>query len=258
MSSDATSQPYLEQPGEGEMTLIEHLKELRNRVLVTAIAVVIGVLVCFWFWEDLLGFLSQPGEDAKPGLKLVVFGPTESFFMAMKISLYGGILAASPVAVYQLMAFVMPGLTSKERKLVLPALIGTAFFLILGMAFAYYVILPASLDFLLNFGDQEVETIPQAKLYLDFTLRIIFWIGIAFELPMVIALLARLNIVRAKKVLGFWRYAVVLIFVLAAVITPTPDPITQTFVAGPLVALYVLGIFLAWLVQPKKKDEAAV
>lgn len=255
MSTDATSQPY--QAADGEMTLIEHLKELRNRLIWVALTVVIAVLLSFLFWEDILAFLSAPGEDAKPGLKLVVFGPTESFFMAMKISLYAGVLAASPMLVYQIMAFVMPGLTSSEKKIVLPGLLGTAFFLLLGMAFAYYVILPASLDFLLNFGGDEVETIPQAKLYLDFTLRIIFWIGIAFELPMVIALLARLGLVSARKVLSFWRYAVVLIFVLAAVITPTPDPITQTFVAGPLVLLYVVGIFLAWLVQPRKKNEEA-
>lgn len=242
----------------GEMSLIDHLKELRNRTIVVAIAVVIGVLVCFYFWETLLSFLTQPGQDAKPGLKLVVFGPTESFFLAMKIAMYGGILLASPVAVYELMMFVLPGLTPKEKRIVLPALLGTAFFLVLGMAFAYYIILPASLDFLLNFGDEEVETIPQAKLYLDFTLRIIFWIGIAFELPMVIALLARLGLVTARRVLGFWRYAIVLVFVLAAVITPTPDPITQTFVAGPLIVLYVVGVFLAWLVQPKEpKGDSA-
>ena len=241
----------------GEMTLIDHLKELRNRVIVTAIVLVVAVLACFYFWEGILGFLAQPAEDAKPGIKLVVFGPAETFFLAMKISLYSGVIIASPVAIYEIMMFVIPGLTARERKIILPGLLGTAFFLLLGMAFAYYVILPASLGFLLNFGESEVEVIPQAKLYIDFSLRIIFWIGIAFELPMVIALLARLGIVRARKVLGFWRYAIVLVFILAAVITPTPDPITQTFVAGPLIALYVVGILLAWIVQPKRPKEPA-
>lgn len=252
-----TDEAIVNPPPDGaEMSLIDHLKELRDRTMWVGGALVIGVMVCFWQWENMLDFLVQPGEDAKPGLTLVVFGPTETFFLSMKIALYGGIILSSPMVIYQILMFVLPGLTAKEKKIILPGLLGTIFFLILGMSFAYYVILPASLDFLLNFGDEEVQVIPQAKLYLDFTLRIIFWIGIAFQLPMVIALLAKLGIVSAKRVLGFWRYAVVLIFILAAVITPTPDPITQTFVAGPLVVLYVVGILLAWIVQPKKPKDA--
>lgn len=250
-------------PGAGygnEMTLVEHLRELRNRLLIAGIALIICIVGSFIFWEQILEVLMEPGRNAWPegeeNFRLINFGPTDTFFLAMKIALYSGIILATPVLVWQIMAFVVPGLTSNERKLILPALLGTAFFMLLGMAFAYFVILPASLNFLFDFGNDQVETIPQATLYINFALRIIFWIGIAFELPMVIALLARLGIVRAKKVLGFWRYAVVLIFVLAAVITPTPDPITQTFVAGPLVVLYIVGILLAWLVQPKRKQDA--
>jgi sec-independent protein translocase protein TatC len=225
------------------------------------IVLVVAVIGSFIFWERILDLLMVPGRNAWPGgrdeFRLINFGPTDTFFLAMKIALYSGVILSTPVLVWQILAFVLPGLTARERKLVLPTLLGTAFFMILGMAFAYYVILPASLNFLFDFGNDQVETIPQATLYINFALRIIFWIGIAFELPMVIALLARLGIVSARKVLGFWRYAIVLVFVLAAIITPTPDPITQTFVAGPLIILYLVGILLAWLVQPKKKPEVA-
>jgi sec-independent protein translocase protein TatC len=246
----------------GEMTLVEHLKELRNRLMVAGIVLLVCVVASFIFWERILEFLMIPGRDAWPAdrgeFRLVNFGPTDTFFLAMKIALYSGVILSTPVAVYEIMAFVVPGLTANERKLILPALFGTAFFLLLGMSFAYYVILPASLNFLFDFGNQQVETIPQATLYINFALRIIFWVDIAFELPMVIALLARLGLVTARKVLSFWRYAIVLIFILAAVITPTPDPITQTFVAGPLIVLYVVGIFLAWMVQPRKKEPESV
>ena len=126
------------------------------------------------------------------------------------------------------------------------------------MAFAYWIILPASLGFLLNFGGDNFDQKIGVKQYFDFAIRIIFWVGVSFELPMVLTLLAKLRVVRAKQLLGFWRYAIVIIFIVAAIVTPTPDPLTQSLVAGPLLGLYVLGIGLAWVVQPKRpKREAA-
>lgn len=252
----STDPQVLEQPGEGEMTLIEHLKELRNRAIVAMGSLVLGVILSFVFWKRIIDILIRPAVQHDPTFTLKVFSPTESFFLAMKVSLYSGAIVASPIIIYEILMFVLPGLTSKERKLILPAMFGVVFFLVMGVAFSYYVILPSSLSFLLDFGGDDFEELIQAKEYINFTTRIIFWVGICFEMPMVIALLARLNIVRARKVLGFWRYMIVVIFIIAAVVTPTPDPITQTFVAGPLVLLYLVGILLAWIVQPKQKKDA--
>lgn len=235
--------------GGPELTLLEHLKELRNRTIISAAAVVIAVLVCFYFWETILGWLMAPAREEYPDFKLSSFSPTDKLSMLFKIGLYGGLLLASPVVLYQIIAFVVPGLTPKERKMIFPGMVGAAFFLLAGMAFAYWIILPASLNFLLGFGDDNIENVIGIKQYVDFTTRIIFWVGLSFELPMVMALLARLGVVSPRQLLRFWRYAIVLCFIIAAIVTPTPDPLTQTLVGGPLLALYVVGILLAWMVH---------
>ncbi len=242
---------------EAEMTLLEHLRELRNRVVVSAIAVVLGMVICIIFWETIVGWLIAPARDEIPGFKPNIFSPTETIALMFKIGMYGGILLATPVLLYEVLAFVVPGLTPRERKLVLPGVLGVVGFLVAGMAFAYFVILPASLGFLLNFGSENFEEEIGAKQYFDFAMRIIFWVGLSFELPMILTLLAKLRVVRARQLIGFWRYAIVIIFIVAAIVTPTPDPITQTFVAGPLLLLYILGIFMAWVVQPKRPRPEA-
>jgi sec-independent protein translocase protein TatC len=248
----------LQEFGGAEMTLIEHLKELRNRVIVCAVAVVLGVLVCAVFWETIIGWLLAPAREQQgPDFGLKVFSPTETIGVLFKVAMYGGLIVASPVIIYEVLAFVVPGLTPRERKMVLPGIIGTIAFLLMGMAFAYWVILPASLGFLLDFGGDNFDPLIGAKQYMDFAIRIIFWVGVSFELPMVIALLAKLGIVRARQLLRFWRYAVIIVFVVAAVVTPTPDPMTQTFVAGPLFVLYFVGILFAWFLQPKKPEVTA-
>lgn len=241
-----------------EMTLLEHLRELRNRVLVSAVAVVLGMVICLYFWEAIVGWMlaparAQEGED----FGLAVFGPTETIGVLFKVGMYGGLMLASPVVLYELLAFIVPGLTPKERKLLLPGLFGIIIFLVAGMAFAYWIILPASLGFLLDLGGDNFNPVIGAKQYIDFATRIVFWVGLSFELPMVLALIARLGVVRAKQLLGFWRYAIVIIFVIAAIVTPTPDPLTQSLVAGPLLGLYVVGIGFAWLVQPKRPRQEA-
>jgi sec-independent protein translocase protein TatC len=225
----------------GEMTLIEHLKELRNRAIISSAAVVVGILVCV--------------REEFPDFRPAVFSPTESIGIMFKIGLYGGLLLASPVVVYQFIAFVLPGLTPKEKRMIFPGLIGVVAFLMGGMAFAYWVILPASLGFLLTFADSQFDSVIGAKQYLDFVIRIIFWVGLSFELPMVLALLARLGLVTWRKLLAFWRYAIVLVFVIAAIVTPTPDPLTQSFVAGPLLFLYFVGVFFAFVVGRKREPR---
>jgi len=232
-----------------EMTLVEHLLELRNRVLVCAIALVIGIVIAFLLWHQILGWLLAPARESHPDFKANVFSPTESIGVIFKIGLYGGLILATPVFIYEFFAFIVPGLTTRERRMLAPALIGAVLFLAGGMSFAYWIILPASRGFLLDVGGDEFDAIINAKEYIDFATRIIFWVGVAFEGPMVMALAARLGLVRAKQMLHFWRYAIVVIFIMSAIITPTPDPLNQSLVAGPLFGLYFVGIALAALVQ---------
>ncbi len=238
------------------MTLLEHLKELRNRVIVCALALVIGCLVSFLFWQTILGWLLAPARADHPDFALSIFSPTESIGLIFKIGLYGGLIIASPVWIYEAFAFVVPGLTPRERRMIFPGLFGTVLFLLGGMAFAYWIILPASLGFLLDIGSENLNPVIGAQQYMDFATRIIFWVGVAFELPMVLALAARLGLVRAGQLLHFWRYAIVLVFIIAAIITPTPDPFNQSLVGGPLLGLYFLGILLARIVQkPRPRPE---
>jgi len=254
--STATLEPATSVPGYiggPEMTLLDHLKELRNRAIISAAAVVIAVLICFYFWQDILGWLMAPAREEYPDFKLSSFSPTDKLSMLFKIGLYGGLLLASPVVIYQVLAFVVPGLTPRERKMIFPGMVGAAFFLLAGMAFAYWIILPASLNFLLGFGDENIENVIGIKQYVDFTTRIIFWVGLSFELPMIMALLARLGVVSPRQMLKFWRYAIVLCFVIAAIVTPTPDPLTQTLVGGPLLLLYIVGVLLSWAVHSPRR-----
>lgn len=238
--------------GGTEMTLLEHLKELRNRVIICAIALVIGCVICFYFWEPILGWALAPARIDHPGLKLTSLSPTDRIGAIFKVGLYGGLAIASPVIVYEMMAFIVPGLTPREKKMILPGILGIVAFLLAGMAFAYWVILPNSLGFLLDFGGNQIENQQAIAPYISFVTRIVFWVGVAFEMPMVLGLAARLGLVRAKQLLGFWRYAIIIIFVISAVITPTPDPFNQTLVAAPLFVLYFLGIGFARVVQPRR------
>ncbi len=262
MSTDSV--PYLtpvppepSQPGD-EMTLVEHLLELRTRVVICAVALVISTGLCFFFWLTIVGWLIAPARETHPEFQLNVFSPTETFGVLFKVGLYGGLILASPVWLYEIIAFVTPGLTRSEKKIVLPGVIGTVAFLAGGMAFAYWIILPASLGFLLDFGGTQFDPLIGAKQYMDFATRIIFWVGISFEMPMILAIAARLGLVRAKQLIHFWRYAIVIVFVIAAVVTPTPDPLTQSLVAGPLAGLYVIGILFAWILQKPKAKTGPV
>ena len=238
--------------GGPDMTLIDHLKELRNRVIICALALVIGSLVSFLFWENILGWLLAPARVDHPEFTLTSFSPTDRISAIFKIGLYGGVILASPVIIYQLLMFVVPGLTPRERKWLLPGVLGAILFLVAGMAFAYFIILPASLGFLLDLGSKQIETKTGIQPYLDFVSRIVFFVGLSFEMPVVLAILGKLGVVRPRQMLKFWRYAILIIVILSAVITPTPDPYNQLLVAGPMFALYALGVAFAFVLQPRK------
>lgn len=239
------------------MTLIEHLLELRNRVIVCAIALIIGTLASFLFWETILGWLLAPARAQIPDFRVSSFAPIDRITAMFKIGVYGGLTLSSPIIIYEVLAYIVPGLTPNERRMLAPGMIGVVLFMLTGMAFAYFIILPASLGFLLSVGQNEIQNVTGVKQYMDFVTQIVFWVGIAFEMPIAIALAARLGLIRAKQLFVFWRYAVILVFIVAAVITPTPDPFNQALVGGPLLLLYFIGVFLAWIVQkPRPKAES--
>jgi sec-independent protein translocase protein TatC len=235
----------------GEMTIMEHLQELRNRLFISAIAVVIGAVIGLVFGEHLVRFLEQPAMHAYPGFKPVSLSPLDFLGTYFKVGLFAGLILAMPVLVYEALAFIVPGLTRKERIWTFPILLGAFALFALGVVFAYFIVVPRALDFLLNFGTGEAVPTYRVTTYIDFIVRIVFWTGIMFELPILMMAPAKFGIVTARRYLKWWRYAIVLGFVAAAAVIPNISPVEQCSVAVPIIGLYFFGVLLAWLVQPK-------
>ena len=205
--------------------------------------------------QDAFDYLGGKSEE---NFRLASFSPTDRISAIFKIAIYGGLLLALPIIIYEALAFIVPGLTRGERRVLLLGTSGCMFFMLAGMAFAYYVVLPRALDFLLGVASENVVSVTGIHEYISFVTRIILWIGIAYQLPMVLAIAARVGMVTAGQLLRFWRYAIVLVFILAAIATPTPDPLTQSVVAIPLLGLYFLGVLFAKILYtPREGAEPA-
>lgn len=234
------------------LTIIEHLHELRQRVMISAVTLLVCVAASIWpLTEYAIGFLVEPAKHEVEGFKLHQFQLMDYWTTYFRVSLLLGLALAMPMLLYQMMAFIGPGLTRQERRWVYPIVAGGSIMFVLGMAFAYYVELPPALRFLLNPNVDDVEATIGIRTYIDTVTRLLFITGIVFEMPFVIMGLAKIGIVTTRKLLGWWRYAVLLSFVLAAVVTPSFDPVTQTIVALPIIVLYFMGIGLAKLVEGK-------
>jgi sec-independent protein translocase protein TatC len=235
------------------MTILEHLAELRFRLVVAGGALVVATAACFYFTGQILEFLKEPAEDRSTDFVLIFTEPMEKLVTYFRVALLAGLIAAMPVIVFQLLMFVTPALTRQEKRWVYVVVFGASLAFVAGVAFAYYVALPPALGFLLNFGGDEVAR-PQIKIgsYVDFVTRLLFWTGVVFETPLLIMGLARFRVVNARQLVRMWRYAFIGAFVVSAIVTPSIDPVTQSLVAGPIIVLYAIGIVLAWLVQPRQ------
>lgn len=218
----------------------EHLIELRKRTFVALIALVVGVVIGMFVARPVMDFLCRPigGID-----KLRSIEVTENVSSVFSVSLLFGIILASPVIIYEALAFIIPALTSDEKHYLYTFLPALLLFFLSGVVFAYYVILPVAIPFLTSFMGIETDIRPSD--YISFSTNMIFWIGVSFEMPMVIYLAAKLRIVNSKMLLDNWRYAVVICAILAMIITPTVDPVNMMILMVPLVALYFLSILFA-------------
>ncbi|MEX1022979.1 MAG: twin-arginine translocase subunit TatC [Dehalococcoidia bacterium] len=243
--------PEEESRGGGEMTLIEHLLELRSRVTWMAIAIVLGMSFFFVpaFGFRAIEYLLTPARASIPDFRPQFIEPLENLMVYFQVALLGGLTLAMPVIVYHVLRFVTPALTKQEKKWILPITFGASAMFLVGLAFGFWVVLPFTLAFLLTFGDSFAEADWRIGNYIGFVTRILLVMGLVFETPLIVMGLAKFGLVTARKLLGWWRYAIILAFVIAAIVTPTIDPITQAFVGGPIVVLYFVGIGLAWLVR---------
>jgi sec-independent protein translocase protein TatC len=233
-----------------EMDIWGHIGELRTRLFRAVIALVITTSISFAFSDRLIDYLATPIGGIKA---LVSIEVTENISVFMKVSLLAGFIMAFPVIMYELLAYILPGLLPSEKRWIFISLpFATAMFLG-GVAFAFYVMLPAALPFLVSF--MGITTMPRPNNYFSFVTNMLFWIGVSFETPLFMFILAKFKMISAKQLLQQWRIAIVIIAVAAAIITPTPDPINMSLLMAPLIALYFLSILLAKIARWNEKTE---
>jgi sec-independent protein translocase protein TatC len=236
--------------GEKKLTLLGHFQELRKRLIRSVIAVAIAAAVCFIFWKWIFYILILPAE----GINLIFIELTEMIGTIMKVCLASGLILAMPYLTFQAIMFISPALTRNEKRYLYIILPWIALMFLVGVAFGYFVLIPPAIGFLYTFGS-DIAT-PQIKIgnYISIITRLLLAIGLVFELPVVTTFLARIGIVKAKWLAGKRKMAIIVAFILAAIITPTFDPINQSLVAVPLIVLYEMSIWLAKLVERKKVE----
>jgi sec-independent protein translocase protein TatC len=233
------------------LSLTTHLAELRRRALVCAGAILIGVVLSLVFYEQIFDVLKRPGDDPQ----LYSYTLTGNIGPIMKVAMLGGFIVALPVTVYQIVAFISPALTRQERRYIFMVLPGVGLSFLAGVAFAYFVLVPSVVDFLLNFGTDVAVVQPSLSSYINTVVSLLFWMGVAFETPFLMYFLTVLRIGKPSFFARHRRSWVVIAFILGAVITPTFDPINQTVVAGPFIVLYEIGIWLSKLAARRPKGE---
>jgi sec-independent protein translocase protein TatC len=241
-----------------------HLVELRKRLGISVLTLIVMFFAMFAFHEPLLDWMVHPLNDA-----LIQVGKTSvnaangmvttsqvggAFFVALKVAFFASILGSLPIILWQIWLFVAPGLYDNEKKMVLPFVLGGTTMFVVGVAFAYYVVTPFGFDFLIAFGSFKFTPLINIEDYVGFFTKIMFGFGLAFELPVFAYFLALLGLVDDRQMVAFFKYAIVLIFIVAALLTP-PDVLTQLLMAGPLIILYGLSILIVRLVNPAKAEE---
>ncbi len=236
-------------PGEVRLTIVEHLEELRDRLIVIVIALVVSTTFSLIFTEWLLKALIRPMGDTPP----IAISPVETFIVYFKVALIAGLALAMPVILYEIVRFLLPALTAREKRYLYFLLPGGSLSFAGGLAFATFVMLPAATRFLHSFMSDVISQQWSIERYIDFVTTIMFWMGVIFELPLVIFFLAKLGIVNAPMLSRFRRFWVVASAVIAAAVTPTPDPVNMLVVMAPLVLLYEVGILLARLAGPGRR-----
>ncbi|MDM7273914.1 twin-arginine translocase subunit TatC [Sulfurihydrogenibium azorense] len=236
-----------------EAPITEHLVELRTRLIRIVLALIIGTVIAFTKANYIFELLKQPLLKVNPNLKLYFLSPTEPFFTAFKISFLAGFILVSPFVFYQIWKFIEPALYEHEKKLAVPFVFFTTLFFAIGCLFSFYLVLPIAIGFFINFGNIQLgaEAIFSVKEYISFVLRMILAFGLTFELPVVLSLLARLGLVTPEFLQKIRPYFIVIAFIVAAVLTPTPDVFSQLMLAIPLILFYEISIIMAKILYPK-------
>lgn len=225
---------------EAKMSILEHLDELRQRIFTAFVAFFLITIICFIYSKNLSYLLQKPAI----GIKFLQLAPGEYFFASIKVSLYTGFILSSPFTIYQIMLFIIPGLTKKETLFLIPTLIGSIFLFFTGILFSYTILAPAALNFFTKYGSEIVEPIWSFEEYFNFILLLLFSTGIAFQIPVLQIILGVFNIFSSEKMLSYWKYIIFISTIIGAILTPSTDPITQIFTSLAIIFLYFIGIIV--------------
>jgi sec-independent protein translocase protein TatC len=244
----------------GKMPFTEHLAELRKRLIICFVGIGVGFAIAYSFKESLFVLLMHPLKGAlAPGQKLIYTGLPEAFFVYIEVAFFGGILFAAPLILFEMWMFIAPGLYEHERRFLFPLLFLSVLFFAAGVLFGYSIVFPYAFKYLLSFDSDLVQALPSMREYLSLATTLLIAFGFIFQLPLVVTMLARLGIVTSRFLSKNRKYAFLLSFVVAAIVTPTPDVVNQCLMAGPLVILYEVSILGAKIFGKKriKKEEEA-
>lgn len=237
----------------GKMSFLEHLDELRKRIVNSCIAIAVGVVLTFAFIEKIFNFILAPTRKAlPPGVKMIYTQPGEAFSLYVTVALIAGVVVAAPYIMYQVWLFIAPGLYSNEKRMAIPFVLFTTLGFLLGAAFNHYVAFPFMMAFFASFNTPDLAFMPRLDDVFGLYTKMLLGMGIVFQMPTVVFFLAKMRMITAWFLLSNFKYAFLIIFIVAAVITPTGDMMTQTIFAAPMVALYILSIVIAWVVGPKR------
>jgi len=238
------------------MAFTEHLRELRKRLVISVIASLFGFAVAYYYSAELYHFLAMPLlPSLPPGQDFMIFtGVVEPFFIYMKVGFVGGVVLASPVILFEVWSFVAPALYRTERLWFVFIVFFSVILFLAGTAFAYLVVFPFGFKYMMGYSSPELKPLISMSEYFSMITKFLLAFGIIFQLPLAMLVLARLGIVTWRKLVSWWRYAIVVTLVASAVLTPTPDIFNQLLMAGPIMALYIVGIVVAVIFGKKKKD----
>src|SRR5438067_1827839 len=240
-------------PGVGKMSFLEHLDELRKRIVRSCLAIAFGVLATFYWIQPIFNnILSTPRSALPPGVKLIYTQPGEAFSLYIPIALIAGVVVAAPFIMYQVWMFIARGLYSNERRMAYPFVFFTTMGFVAGAAFNHYIAFPFMMAFFGSFNTPDLAFMPKLEDVFGLYSKMLIGMGIVFQMPAVVYFLARMKLISARFLARHFKYAFLIIFIVAAVITPTGDMMTQTIFAAPMVGLYLLSIAIAWVVGPKR------
>ncbi len=240
------------------MTFLEHLDELRKRLIVAVSAIGVGIAISFTFYQRLFDFVMRPLQRMlPPGSKLIYTEPMEAFILNLKIAALAGIVLAMPVILWQLWLFVSPGLYQREKKMAIPFIFLSTTFFVGGAAFSHYILFPWMWLFLASFQTDYVMFMPKIAPVFSLYAKMLLGMGLVFQMPAIVYFLARRGMVTPGFLWRNFKYAILVIFIVAAVITPTGDPLTQTLFASPMIGLYLISILIAWLFGRRPRREPA-